>query len=173
MTPSPSGSAFLALWHRHPLRVHIATVFTFVIFAACGAIAWSNHVQGKAIVLGSAEDLIERIDSEAGTALTNLFAPVESVVALAAVAPLTATTSLRERMPSLPAAAELLRRNPQLASFYVGYDNGDFFLVRPLPDDRARKEFGAPQDATFLVQSIEKGRPRFAYFDAALRPLSD
>jgi HD-GYP domain-containing protein (c-di-GMP phosphodiesterase class II) len=168
-----SGPAFLSLWHRHPLRVHIATVFTFVIFAACGVIAWSNHVQGKAIVLGSAEDLIGRIDNEAGTALENLFGPVESLVALAAVAPLTDAASLRERMRSLPAAAELLRRHAQLASFYVGYDTGDFFLVRPLPDESARKEFGAPPDAAFLVQSIEKGRPRFAYFDAALRPLSD
>src|SRR5215472_17053649 len=169
----PSGPTFLALWHRHPLRVHIATVFTFVIFAACGVIAWSNHIQGKAIVLGSAEDLIERIDSEAGAALNNLFAPVESLVALAAVAPLTDAQSLSERMRSLPAAAELLRRNPQLASFYVGYDTGDFFLVRPLPDEGARKEFGGPPDAAFLVQSIEKGRLRFAFFDAALRSVSD
>lgn len=169
----PSGPALLSLWHRHPLRVHIATVFTAVIFAACGVIAWSNHVQGKAIVLGSAEDLIGRIDDEAGTALKNLFTPVESLVALAAVAPVTGAASLRERMRSLPAAAELLLRHPQLASFYVGYDSGDFFLVRPLADDRSRKEFGAPPDAAFLVQSIEKRQPRFAYFDAALRPVSD
>ena len=174
MTPiRRSGPALLSLWHRHPLRVHIATVFTAVIFAACGLIALSNHIQGKAIVLGTAEDLIERIESEAGAALSDLFAPVESLVALAAVAPVASAASLRERMRSLPAATELLRRNTQLASFYVGYDTGDFFLVRPLPDDGARKEFGAPPDAAFLVQSIEKGRPRFAYFDAALRPLSD
>ena len=163
----------LSLWHRHPLRVHIATVFTAVIFAACGVIAWSNHIQGKAIVLGSAEDLIDRIDNEAGTALKNLFAPVESLVALASVAPVTGAASLRERMRSLPAVAELLRRHPQLASFYIGYDDGDFFLVRPLPDDAARNDFGASPDAAFLVQSVEKRRPRFAFLDAALRPVSD
>src|SRR5215469_14061251 len=103
----PSGPTFLSLWRRHPLRVHIATVFTVVILAACGVIAWSNHIQGKAIVLGSAEDLIERIDNEAGTALQNLFGPVESLVALSAVAPVTAAGSLSERLRSLPAAAEL------------------------------------------------------------------
>ena len=161
MTPThPSGSGFLSLWHYHPLRVHIATVFTAVIFAACGLIAWSNPIQGKAIVLGAAEDLIDRIDNEAGTALKNLFAPVESLVALTAVAPVSGAASLRERLRSLPAAAELLRHNPQLASFYVGYDNGDFFLVRPLPDDGATKEFGAPPGSAYLVQSIEKGPSR-------------
>ena len=174
MNPTrPAGPGLLSLWHYHPLRVHIATVFTAVIFAACGLIAWSNHVQGKAIVLGAAEDLIDRIDNEAGAALKNLFAPVESLVALASLAPITAAVSLRDRMSSLPAVAELLRGHPQLASFYVGYDNGDFFLVRPLPDDVARSEFGASRDAAFLVQSVEKRRPRFAFLDAALRPVSD
>ena len=168
-----SGSGLLSLWHYHPLRVHIATVFTVVVFAACGVIAWSNHIQGKAIALGSAEDLIDRIESEAGTALKNLFAPVESLVALASVAPVTGAASLRERMPSLPAVAELLRRHPQLASFYIGYEDGDFFLVRPLPDDAARSEFGASPDAAFLVQSVEKRQPRFAFFDAGLRPVSE
>ena len=33
MTPNRApGPALLSLWHRHPLRVHIATVFTAVIF---------------------------------------------------------------------------------------------------------------------------------------------
>jgi HD-GYP domain-containing protein (c-di-GMP phosphodiesterase class II) len=178
MTPiRPSGPDFLSLWHRHPLRVHIATVFTAVILAACGVIAWSNHVQGKHIVLGAAEDLIHRIDKEANTALKNLFEPVETVVTWASVAPLTAAGSLGARMPTLPTLAEVLRRRPQVAAIYVGYDNGDFFLVRALPDDASRKDFTAPQNAAFLVQSVERRgsvlQPRFMLFDAELRHISD
>jgi HD-GYP domain-containing protein (c-di-GMP phosphodiesterase class II) len=169
----PSGPALLSLWHRHPLRVHIATVFTAVIFAACGVIAWSNHVQGKAIVLGSAEDLIDRVSVEADNALKNLFEGVETTVTWGSVAPLAAAGTLRERMRSLPTLAEVLRRRPQMAAVYVGYDNGDFFLVRPLRDEVSRKEFGAPPIADFLVQSIERRQRRFMYFDATLRPVSD
>ena len=110
----PSGSGFLSLWHRHPLRVHIATVFTAVIFAACGVIAWSNHVQGKAIVLGAAEDLIDRVSVDADNALKNLFEGVETTVTWASVAPLTAAGSLRERLLSLPTLAEVLKRRPQI-----------------------------------------------------------
>ncbi|HZT62402.1 MAG TPA: HD domain-containing phosphohydrolase [Burkholderiales bacterium] len=173
---SSQGSGPLALWHRHPLRVHIATVFTTVIFAACGTIAWSNHVQGKRIVLGAAVDLIDRIEVEAGTALDSLFEPVETVVTWASVAPLTSAGSLRERMSSLPTLAEVLKRRPQVAAVYVGYANGDFFLVRALRDDASRKEFGAPRHAALLVQSLERRRgaiePRFMIFDSALQRIS-
>ena len=172
-----SGSGFLSLWHLHPLRVHIATVFTAVIFAACGVIAWTNHIQGKAMVIGAAEDLIERISVEAGDALKNVFEPVETVVTWASVAPLASAGSLRERMLSLPTLAEVLKRRPQLTAVYVGYENGDFFLVRSLRDDALRKVFRAPPDAVFLMQSLEhrggKNVPSFALFDAGLRRISD
>jgi HD-GYP domain-containing protein (c-di-GMP phosphodiesterase class II)/methyl-accepting chemotaxis protein len=167
----------LSLWHRHPLRVHIATVFTAVILAACGLIAWSNHVQGRGMVLEAAEDLIDRIDNEASNALKNLFGPVESLVTWASFAPLSAAGSLGTRLPSLPALAEILKRRTQLAAIYVGYENGDFFLVRALRDEASRKEFGAPQEAAFLVQSVERRRDaiesRFALFDAALGNISN
>src|SRR5215471_9225919 len=177
MTPTRPSGPVLSLWHRHPLRVHIATVFTVVIFAACGVIAWSNHIQGKAIVLGAAEDLIDRVAVDADNTLKNLFEGVETTVTWASVAPLTAAGSLRDRMPSLPTLAEVLRRRPQIAAVYVGYDTGDFFLVRALRDDASRKEFGAPSDAAFLVQSVERRGgsivPRLALFDASLRHVSD
>ena len=167
----------LSLWHRHPLRVHIATAFTAVIFAACGVIAWSNHVQGKRIVLGAAGDLIHRIDKEANTALKNLFEPVQTVVTWASVAPLTAAGSLDARMSTLPTLAEVLKRRPQVAAIYIGYDNGDFFLVRSLSDDASRREFEAPRNAAFLVQSVERRRgavqPHLALFDADLRRISE
>ena len=173
----PSGPGPLSLWHRHPLRVHIATVFTAVILAACGLIAWNNHVQGKALVLGAAEDLIDRVSVDADNALKNLFEGVETTVTWASVAPLTAAGSLRDRMLSLPTLAEVLKRRPQIAAVYVGYDTGDFFLVRALRDDASRKEFGAPGNAAFLVQSIERQRgvlrARFALFDATLHHISD
>src|SRR6185295_4571812 len=178
MSPTSSKRpGVLSLWHRHSLRVHIATVFTVLILVACGVITWSNYVQGKGIVLGAAGDLIERIGVEADNALKNVFEPVETVVTWGSVAPLTSAASLRERMSSLPTLAEVLKRRPQVAAVYVGYENGDFFLVRSLNDDASRKEFGAPATAAFLVQSIERGRgaiqPRFALFDADLRRVSD
>jgi HD-GYP domain-containing protein (c-di-GMP phosphodiesterase class II) len=178
MNPTrPSGPGVFSLWHRHPLRLHIATVFTAVIFAACGVIAWSNHVQGKAIVLGAAEDLIDRVSVDTDTALKNLFEGVETTVTWGSVAPLTAAGSLRERMLSLPTLAEVLKRRPQIAAVYVGYDNGDFFLVRALRDEASRKEFGAAGDAAFLVQSVERQggsiRPRLELFDGSLRHVSD
>jgi len=43
-----------SLWHHHSLQLHIATLFTVLIVIACGVIAWSNHVQGRKVVLGAA-----------------------------------------------------------------------------------------------------------------------
>jgi hypothetical protein len=42
---------------------------------------------------------------------------------------------------------EALRKNPALTALYVGYDDGTFFLVRPIRDEVTRAALKAPADA--------------------------
>jgi len=166
----------LSMWHHHPLRVHIAALFTVLVLAACTVIAWNSHVQGRKLVLAAAEDLIGRIHREAGNEVVSLRGNVESLVSWISSAQLTETEAFDARMAALPVLAEVLNRQTQLAALYIGFHDGDFFLVRALRDDTLRKIFNAPRHAAYLVQSIERhegAKVRFVLLDAALNTISE
>jgi hypothetical protein len=179
-TRPPSGRRFaklVSLWDHHPLKVHIATLFTVLIVIACGVIAWSNHVQGRKVVLGAALDVIERIDNDAASEMKHLFKPAEMLVTWMSRAPISEGGAFEKRVGSLPALVEVLRNQPQIGAIYAGYDNGEFLLVRALRDPVARAAFAAPDSAAFVYQTIERRgsvmQSRLVVLDAALDKLSD
>src|SRR5262245_23918877 len=159
----------ISLWRHHPLRMHIATLFTLLILVACSAIALSNYIQSRNMVIASAVDLIDRIHKDGDVRLRDVFGPIESLVTWMSNTALPDAESGNWRMVAL---ADVLARHRQLAAVYIGYDNGDFVLGRALRDDASKKSLRAPQHAAFLLQRIERSRgsaqPRFVLFDAAL-----
>jgi HD-GYP domain-containing protein (c-di-GMP phosphodiesterase class II) len=166
----------LALWHNHPFHIHIATLFTVMVFLACAAIVWANYFQGQKIVLAAAEDLFERIHREAGKDIVNMRAPIEAVVTVLGSAPITDAESHDSRNQSLQSFITVLDQNTRIAAMYVGYQNGDFYLVRALRDEVARKQFEAPRHAQYLLQSIENRdgfKARWLLLDAALNTISE
>jgi HD-GYP domain-containing protein (c-di-GMP phosphodiesterase class II) len=170
-------TGLLSLWHHHPLRMHIATMFTALVFAACGTIMWNNHVQGRSLVLASTDQLVQEIGAEASTELRVLFAPVETLVMGLSSGTVAGADSFAAHETSLPSLAEMLNRLRQVDAIYAGYDNGEFFLVRALRDDAQRQRLGAPANAAFMVRSIDrpKGelRSRVAFLDESLNRISE
>ena len=162
----------------HPLHVHISVLFTLLILATGAVIGWYNYSQTSNIILSASDDLFERVGRETVTGIERIYRPIGLLTDLMAGQQLTATTSLAARLARLPELREALAQNPAMSAFYVGYGNGDFFLVRPLPaDETLRKNLNAPPQAVFLVQSVDHGARRgsqgkFVYLDQALRPLT-
>ncbi|WP_238121306.1 MULTISPECIES: HD domain-containing phosphohydrolase [unclassified Xanthobacter] len=70
--------------------------------------------------------------------------------------PVVTAATLDQRLQRLAAFADTLQKIPFLTSAYVGYDNGEFLLLRPLRTPDARQAFAPPADAAFLVQSITR-----------------
>ncbi len=169
------SARMLSLWRQRPFYLHIQVLFTALILVVGGVLIWSSYVQGRNIVLSAAEDVFERIERESAAEILRLRAPVEAVVEWISRAPITDAATLDARLQSLPALVSVLDRQAKLESIYVGYYNGDFFLVRALRTEADRKRFDAPRHAAFRVQSIERGdgnRMQFILFDAALNEIA-
>ncbi len=170
---SPLGK-LAALWAQHPLYIHIATLFSLLVFATSAAIGWNSYLQEKQIALTGAEEVFERMERESVVELARLRAPAEMVVDWLSTAPIMAASNFESRMPTLRAMARALDRHQPLAAIYAGYANGDFFLLRALRDDADRAAVNANRDARYLLQHIEAaGAERFLTLDTRLRPLSD
>ncbi|GBG02515.1 phosphodiesterase [Azospira sp. I13] len=163
----------------YPLHIHIAYLFTLLIFVACSVIGWFNYHQSRRIVLSAAENVFERTARQTGDDLARLYGPLETLVELLVHHPLTTAPDLDSRLRSLPMLRESLVKNPRLSAAYVGYPNGDFFLVRSLDNAAVALAVGSPEGARFLVQSMERQglhgemrRPTFIFYDEWLQELA-
>ncbi len=68
--------------------------------------------------------------------------------------PIVSATSVEDRLSRVGVFAAELSANNLVSAIYVGYENGDFLLVRPLDQREIRQRFQAPPQANFLVQTV-------------------
>ena len=169
---SPSNGAaavrpLLGSRTRLPLHIHIVTLFCLLVIGAGGVIAWHNYTQNRELVLSASQELVQAIGGRTVAGFEAIYQPAELVVDLLAHQRLGRADNLVARMDSIAYLADALKHSPSLSALYIGYSNGDFFLLRPLRDNAAvRAQFKAPANAAYVVQSIERGTggaPRGAY----------
>ncbi len=161
---------------RYPLQLSIAVVFTVLIVILGVSLVWYNYSENKALAFLAAEDLFTRITRHTGTNIRALYAPTETLIDLTAQLDATEGQTLTERLGLLNYFAQALRNDERLTSLYVGYEDGEFFLVRMLRGGgEVRNALGAPENAYLMVQSIEKiagqARHTLIYYDINLTPL--
>ncbi|HAS50566.1 MAG TPA: hypothetical protein DCS21_01950, partial [Gammaproteobacteria bacterium] len=160
-----------------PLRIHIATLFITLILILGGAVIWNDHIGTTRLMLQAEDERFERIADRTSQYLHNLFTPVVITVELLGWQKLVQATSLEERLTSLPYLRKALEQAPHLSALFIGYDDGDFFLLRPLPDDSPlRQTLNTPESARYLVQSMERDAPgaatgTYLFYDAQLNVL--
>lgn len=163
---------------RYTLHFSIIVLFSFLIITLGTVLISYSFEKHKRIALLTANDLFKHIVQRTAVSARELYAPAETLVDLMDQLPHEPGGSLQQRLRSLPFYAESLRRNQKLSAVYVGFENGEFFLVRALRgSDTVIASLAAPAGAEFVVQSIERdelGQRRYVtlYFDDSLKQIS-
>lgn len=163
---------------RFPLHVHISVMFTFLLLLTGVVLGIFNYRQTTQIILSSSEKLFNRIEQDVRLDLQSTYEPIRHLLSLLADTPATQATTLEQRLAVLKPFSQSLKDNPDLASLYLGYANGDFFMVRPLRTDALKALLKAPATATYQVWSIERhgGSDKVVsqslFYDQALNLLS-
>jgi len=150
-TGHPSGGK------RYPLHVTISFAFTTLLLSFGFALIVFNYVEARKIALIGADDQLERIVTHMRASVAKLYVPAQNLIDVSSKILPSEERSPESRQRSLSYLAEALRLAPEISSVFVGYDNGDFFLVRPANERHpAGRDLDAPPDARFVVQSIER-----------------
>ncbi len=157
---------------RFPLHVHISTLFIALILLVGGVIGGLGYRISSGILETTASELNARIGRETVGDFTSIIGPAEMATRLLSYDGITQATSLEERLQNVGFMREALNNSGALTSLYVGYGNGDFFMVRRIWDETDRKFFDAPEKTAFMVQSIDRQgedpRGRYIFLDAQL-----
>jgi HD-GYP domain-containing protein (c-di-GMP phosphodiesterase class II) len=162
---------------RLPLHVHISVMFTFLLLLTGVVLGLFNYRQTTQIILSSSEKLFERIEQDVRLDMSATYQPIRHLLSLLAENPATQAARLEQRLPLLRPFSQSLVDNPNLASLYLGYANGDFFMVRPLRSAALKTLLKAPEAAAYQVWSIEHDpqgavHSQSLFFDQALTPIS-
>ena len=160
---------------RFPLHVHISTLFIVLILLVGGVIGGLGYRISSEILKTTASELNTRIGRETVGEFSNIIGPAEMATRLLSYDGITQARSLEERLLNLGFMREALNNSSALTSLYVGYGNGDFFMIRRIWDEADGKVFDAPEKSAFMVQSIdhqgEELRGRYIFLDAQLMVL--
>ena len=161
---------------RFPLHVHISVLFTLLLLLTGVVLGLFNYRQTSQIIFSSSDKLFERIQQDVRQDLLHTYQPIRHLLSLLALNQATQAGDLEGRLQLLQPFAQALRDNPTLASLYVGYDDGDFFMLRPLRSEALKKMFDAPQNASFQVWSIDRSATGTAsdylFYDGSLNLIS-
>ena len=161
--------------HRFPLHVHISTLFIALILLVGGVIGGLGYRISSEILETTASELNARIGRETVGEFSNIIGPAEMATRLLSYDGITQATSLEQRLQNIGFMREALNNSSALTSLYVGYGNGDFFMVRRIWDEADGRTFDAPAQSAFMVQSIvhKNGevRGRYIFLDGGLKEL--
>jgi HD-GYP domain-containing protein (c-di-GMP phosphodiesterase class II) len=162
---------------RYPLHIHISSCFLTLILVVCVVLGGIGYRLSSGLLEKSATDLTAAVSREALLEMRRIIEAAEVATRLLSLQDVTTATSHRQRLDSLDFLRQALDSSSALSALYVGYDNGDFFLLGRIGHGSAAERSRAPAGAVYVVQSIERAgaapQGRLIYFDARLQRLRE
>jgi adenylate cyclase len=144
--------------------VGITGLLVLLVVALVGGIIWFNAQKTQELMVADAERLMIETGEKVTDRIRLLFDPMYAIVGLGArVSDLTAPlppAGSDGLYSQLPVMLRALKIYPQIFSFYVGFENGDFFMVTHLAGEKAserRTTLNAPPKAAFANEIVTQG----------------
>jgi HD-GYP domain-containing protein (c-di-GMP phosphodiesterase class II) len=172
MQPKPWLSS-----RRFALHIHISVLFTLLLLASGTVLGLFNYQQTSKIILSSSEQLFKQMREKVENDLHHTYQPIRLMLNMLVRNDQLAGRDRHARMALLPTISQALRDNPKLASIYIGYADGSFFMVRPMRSEMLREIFVAPSNAAYQVWSIDRysqqrSDSEYLFLDQDLQPIS-
>lgn len=160
---------------KRRLDTHLALVFgVTVMLALAGVILFVNN-RAAAILDGATQALFANMTGESRAHIDKSFTSVEMLTRLFATDPQAASHDSERREKIIERFRIVMDATPFTSAIYVGYDDGDFLLLRHLTSQIARRNLNAPDNARYLLQTVDTdsagSRAPLTFLDDQLKPV--
>ena len=139
---------------QEPLHVTISVLFTILILCVGFILSFYSYKKTTAIVLSATDKLFDQLALEVAENFKGTYSPVIQSVSLLSYSHVIKGRTLAERLGSIQLLADVLRHEQAIAGLQIGYENGDYFILRPLSSKEDRDLFAAPEEAAYMVDNI-------------------
>jgi adenylate cyclase len=140
-----------------PVYLGITALLVLIVVVLAGGIIWYNLRKSSELMVAAAERQMVETGDMISDRIRLLYDPLYAIVGFASEVPDIKRPIDDNGHVGMPMLLRVLRFYPQILSLYVGFENGDFFMVSHIAgEDRARyREFlGAPNNAAFSNKII-------------------
>jgi HD-GYP domain-containing protein (c-di-GMP phosphodiesterase class II) len=117
-------------------------------------LAWHNFRVTKKIVLTEVNLEYDQTVAAVTKDFQQTYKPVFDTVRLLSMTSIAEASNLEERLEQLALLGAILQNRAEMAGLQVGYENGDYFIIRPTSSGQVRSLFDAPDNSAFVVDHI-------------------
>lgn len=120
-------------------------------------LVFQNYQSNKNALLIATTESARQLSDTLNEKAKRLTGPAQSALKILSYDPILQASNLEQRQQRLPVLFETLRSNDVLSAIYVGYTNGEFFLLRKLSNPNLQFSLQPPENSQYLLQSLHKG----------------
>jgi adenylate cyclase len=145
------------LWNTY---VGITALLLAIVIALAGGIIWYNSKKSNELAIAAADRLMLEVSDKISDRIKLLYDPLYAIVGIGSQVPELTTPVIKDDPRARSLILRVLRIYPQILSLYVGFDNGDFFMVTHIAGENSeglRQTLKAPEGATFANEVITAG----------------
>ena len=158
-------------------HIYISYFFTGLILIFAVALGSVLFTRMSKVILTQADTNYELIGRQVASKVRDIYEPVKNQTEILAQSHPLSGSNLEERLQHVNYLAKAITSVKSATSAYVGFANGEFFLLRQYAKSNGSKEaFQAPANTAWIVQSssIAAGRPLeyIIYLDDKLNEIS-
>jgi adenylate cyclase len=128
-----------------------------MVIALTGGIIWYNSKKTNQLAVAAAERMMLEVGDDISNRIKLLYDPMYAIVGIASLVTDLTSPAIKEDPQAMSLILRALRIYPQILSFYVGFDNGDFFMVTHIAGENSaalRKMLRAPPEAVFANEIV-------------------
>ncbi len=146
----------MSLIPKGKVRIFIAitVLFTGLITLFGITNTWFTYRQTSQLLLADTQSYFNQIRQELTYNYRTVREKAAQTVHILAHTGITQTTTLEQRLEHLPAFYSALRGEDKITAIQVGYENGDYFIVRMSNNSFLKEQFNAPQGGVLMVDNI-------------------
>jgi adenylate cyclase len=143
-----------------PLRhyyVGITALLLVIVIALTGGIIWYNTKKANELAIAAARRMMQETSEDFLDRLKLIYDPMYAIVGISSLVPELTSPAIKEDPQAMSLILRVLRIYPQILSLYVGFDNGEFFMVTHIAGENSadlRAVLKAPHDAAFANEII-------------------
>ena len=156
----------------YSLQSMISGAIVIAIVLVASVIMAISYSYNRELLKDATLDRVQLAADELNGLLQKTFLPAQRTLELMRWDQLMYSETTEQRLRSLPQLADMLRNDPVTDAIYVGFDDGDFILVRPVRTERVRALLKAPVGTRFVGEFIEQdGLEEWRFYNAQLQQI--
>jgi len=140
---------------KHSLQFLLTILFAVLILSVGALLGILNYTQTKKLLLSASDEIYDRASKEIVLNYRKTYNPVRNSLKMLSHSSLSKSRTLNHRLKYIGSLAAALKSEKSVAAIQLGYENGDYFIVRKLNSEKFKKKFDAPAKAEMMVDNID------------------